>query len=79
MGTFEIVLKRVWPDWSTFTPVGAPMGFSGDFSIVGASVPSAQVLSAAVGCRFSKTSATGLSATGGWEEDFLGSTMCPHY
>src|SRR6266446_1898513 len=65
MGTPEIVVKRAFPCSSRFVPVGAPIGFSGVFSSVGASVFSAQSFSAAVGCRPSKTSAIGLSATFG--------------
>src|SRR5258708_35264346 len=44
-------------------PVGAPIGFSGDFSNVLASVVSAQRFSESDGWRPSKTSAIGLSAT----------------
>src|SRR5271166_2440500 len=65
MGTPEIVVKRAWPCSSRLVPVGAPMGRSGDFSSVGASVFSAQFFSASEGWRFSKMSATGLSATDG--------------
>src|SRR5208282_4800876 len=65
MGTPEIVVKRARPCSSIFTPVGAPMGRSGAFSIVGARVFSAQSFSAVEGWRFSKTSAMGLSATCG--------------
>src|SRR5579862_9312468 len=62
MGTFEIVLKRAWLCSSRFVPVGAPIGFSGAFSSVGASVFSAQAFSDGDGLRSSKTSETGLSA-----------------
>src|ERR1700739_4222365 len=65
MGTPEIVVKRARPCSSRFTPVGAPIGRSGFFSIVGAKVFSAQFFSASEGWRFSKTSAIGLSATCG--------------
>src|ERR1700685_917223 len=61
-GTPEMVVKRSWPCASRFTPVGAPMGRSGDFSSVGASVFSAHCFSDSEGWRFSKTSAIGLSA-----------------
>src|SRR3979411_1401792 len=44
-------------------PVAAPIGFSGAFSNVLASVVSAQRFSESDGCRPSKTSAIGLSAT----------------
>src|SRR6267154_6399908 len=44
-------------------PVAAPIGFSGDFSSVLASVVSAQRFSESDGWRPSKTSAIGLSAT----------------
>jgi len=40
-GAFEIVLNRAWPCSSRLVPVAAPIGFSGDFSSVGASVFSA--------------------------------------
>ena len=60
MGTPEMVVKRAWPCSSTLTPVGAPMGRSGDFSSVGANVFSAHFFSAAEGWRFSKTSTMGL-------------------
>src|ERR1700728_1570974 len=70
MGTPEIVVKRARPCSSTLMPVGAPMGCSGAFSMVGASVFSAQFFSAAEGWRFSKTSATGLSATCGLDGFF---------
>src|SRR6266581_2643080 len=66
MGTPEIVVKRACPCSSRFTPVGAPIGRSGDFSSVGASVFSAHFFSASEGCRPSNTSAIGLSATCGF-------------
>src|ERR1035438_9970221 len=65
MGTPETVVKRACPCSSTFMPVGAPIGRSGAFSRVGASVFSAQFFSASEERRFSKTSATGFSATCG--------------
>src|ERR1700722_5766276 len=65
MGTPEMVVKGACPCSSTFTPVGAPIGRSGAFSRVGASVFSAQFFSASEERRFSKTSATGFSATRG--------------
>src|SRR5579863_9927021 len=71
-GTPEIVVKRARPCSSRLTPVGAPIGFSGDFSSVGASVSSAHFFSCAEGWRFSKTSATGLSATCGLDGFFSG-------
>src|ERR1700722_17657785 len=58
-----MVVKRAWPCSSRFVPVGAPIGRSGDFSTVGDSFFLAQLFSASEGCRFSKTSAIGLSAT----------------
>ena len=42
---FEIVLKRAWPCSSRLVPVGAPIGFSGALSSVGARVFSAQSFS----------------------------------
>src|SRR5208283_1199864 len=63
MGVFEMVLKRAWPWSSTLVPVGAPIGLSGAFSSVGASVFSAHSFSDAAGWRPSKTSLIGLSAT----------------
>src|SRR5271170_3928173 len=72
MGTPEMVVKRACPCSSRFTPVGAPIGCSGDFSRVGTSVFSAHVLSAAEGWRSSKTSAIGLSATCGLGGFFCG-------
>src|ERR1039458_7722034 len=62
MGTFEMVLKRARPCSSRLVPVGAPIGFSGALSSVGASVFSAQFSSDALGWRPSKTSEIGLSA-----------------
>src|SRR5947209_2384162 len=56
-------VKTALPCSSTFTPLGAPMGFSGDFSSAGASVSSAHFFSEAEGCRPSNISAAGLSAT----------------
>src|SRR5271156_1516701 len=70
MGTPEIVVKRACPCSSILIPVGDPLGRSGAFSIVGARVFSAQFFSASDGCRFSKTSATGLSATCGLDAFF---------
>src|SRR6266852_3813794 len=72
MGTPEIVVKRAFPCSSRFTPVGAPIGRSGDFSSVGASVFSAQFFSPSEGWRFSKTSAIGVSATCGFDGFFSG-------
>src|SRR5258706_8002451 len=72
MGTPEIVVKRACPCSSRFTPVGAPIGRSGFFSSVGASVFSAHCFSSGEGWRFSKTSATGLSATCGLVGFFSG-------
>src|SRR5580704_14026634 len=72
MGTPEIVVKRARPCSSRFTPVGTPIGRSGDFSRVGASVFSAHSFSAVEGWRLSKTSATGLSATCGLDGFFSG-------
>src|SRR5882762_5082975 len=66
MGTFEIVLKRAWPCSSMLVPVAAPMGFSGALSSVGSRVFSAHSFSGAEGCRPSKTSEIGLSATTGF-------------
>src|SRR6266404_1491040 len=58
-----MVLKRAWPCSSRLVPVGAPIGFSGALSSVGARVFSAQSFSDAAGWRPSKTSEIGLSAT----------------
>src|SRR5688572_3101199 len=58
-----MVVKRALPFSSRLTPLGAPTGFSGDFSSAGASVFSAQSFSDAEGWRPSKTSCTGDSAT----------------
>src|SRR5208283_5590554 len=58
-----MVLKRAWPCSSRLVPVGAPIGFSGDFSSVGASVFSAHSFSDDAGWRSSKTSEIGVSAT----------------
>src|SRR4051812_35142606 len=66
MGTPEIVVKRAWPCSSRFTPVGAPIGRSGAFSMVGARVFPAHFFSPSEGWRFSKTSAIGLSVTSGF-------------
>src|SRR5277367_7006779 len=71
MGKPEIVVKRAWPCSSRFTPLGAPIGRSGDFSSVGASVFSAHCCSSSAGWRFSNTSTRGLSATGGRSVDLL--------
>src|SRR5580658_5759498 len=57
-----MVLKRAWPCSSRLVPVGAPIGFSGALSRVGARVFSAQSFSDADGLRPSNTSETGLSA-----------------
>src|SRR5580700_6841548 len=65
MGTPEIVEKRACPFSSTLVPVGAPIGRSGAFSRVGASVFSAHCFSAWEGWRPSNTSAIGFSATCG--------------
>src|SRR5579872_1349080 len=48
------------------TPVGAPIGRSGDFSSVGARVFSAHCFSLSDGLRSSKTSEIRFSATGGF-------------
>src|SRR5208282_3324424 len=58
-----MLLKRAWPCASRFVPVGAPIGFSGALSSVGASVFSAHSFSDGAGWRPSKTSEIGLSAT----------------
>src|ERR1700677_3506822 len=58
-----MVLKRALPCASRLVPVGAPIGFSGAFSSVGANVCSAHACSEAAGWRASKTSAIGRSAT----------------
>src|SRR4051794_19882422 len=63
MGTPEILVKRARPLSSRLVPVGAPIGFSGDFSIVGSKVFSAQIFSGSEGWRSSLTSAIGESAT----------------
>src|SRR3954470_20678576 len=60
-----MVVNWAWPLSSTFTPVGAPMGRSGFFSSVLASVVSAHFFSDSDGWRSSKTSWIGDSATGG--------------
>src|SRR5580698_675040 len=78
MGTPEIVVKRACPCSSRFTPVGAPIGRSGDFSSVGARVFSAQSFSAAEGWRFLKTSTMGLSATCGLD-GFLSGMSTPEF
>ena len=57
-------MNRALPCSSTFTPVAAPIGFSGDFSSAGRSVFSAHCFSAGEGVRFSKTSAMGDGAGG---------------
>src|SRR5882757_1977959 len=71
-GTPEIVVKRACPCSPTFTPLGAPIGCSGDFSSVGASVFSAHFFSAAEGRRSSKMSLMGFSATCGLDGFFSG-------
>src|ERR1700688_4825615 len=71
-GTAEIVVKRARPCSSRLTPAAAPIGFSGDFSSVGASVSSAHFFSCAEGRRLSKTSVTGLSASCGLDGFFSG-------
>src|SRR5271169_6020607 len=59
-----MVVKRAWPCSSTLMPLAAPMGFSGAFSRVGASVFSAHCFSDSDGWRpFSRISVTGDSAT----------------
>src|SRR5713101_7822353 len=65
-----MVVKRAWPCSSRLMPVGAPIGFSGAFSRVGAKVFSAHAFSATEGWRPSKTSAIGLSATWGFDDFF---------
>src|SRR4051812_41415748 len=60
-----MVVKRALPFSSRFTPDAAPIGRSGFFSSAGASVFSAQSFSAVEGCRPSKTSLPGDSATPG--------------
>src|SRR5947209_19959980 len=62
MGTPLIVVNWAWPLSSRLIPVGAPIGFSGDFSSVLARVVSAQRFSESDGWRPSKTSAIGFSA-----------------
>src|SRR5579859_1166905 len=64
MGMPEIVVKRACPFSSTFTPVAAPIGFSGAFSKAGARVFSAHWRSSADGLRPSNTSAIGFCAVG---------------
>src|SRR5207244_1391157 len=71
MGTPEMVVKRAWPFSSRLTPVGSPMGRSGDFSSAGASVFSAHCFSPSEGWRFLKTSTTGESMVPG----FMGSAI----
>src|SRR5260370_23700515 len=71
MGTPETVVKRARPCSSTFTPLGAPIGFSGDFSRAGSSVFSAHCFSDSEGWRFSTTSEMGVSGT----NEFLLSAM----
>src|SRR5271169_4884404 len=57
-----MVVKRALPCSSRLTPVGAPIGFSGDFSSDGARVFSAHCCSDAEGWRpCSKRSLTGVS------------------
>src|SRR6266850_7778225 len=72
MGAFEIVLKRAWPCSSRLVPVAAPIGFSEALSSVGSRVFSAHSFSGAEGCRPSKTSEIGLSATAGFVTLALG-------
>src|ERR1700732_1734197 len=67
-----MVVKRARPCSSRLTPVGAPIGFSGVFSSVGARVFSAQAFSAREGRRPSKTSAMGFSTTCGLKGFFPG-------
>src|SRR5215813_4837650 len=63
MGTPLTVVNRALACSSTFTPLASPMGRSGAFSRVLASVVSAQRFSDSAGCRPSNTSAMGFSAT----------------
>src|SRR5215469_17300519 len=63
MGTPLTVVNRALACSSTFTPLASPMGRSGAFSRVLASVVSAQRFSDSAGRRPSKTSALGFSAT----------------
>src|SRR5258708_16102449 len=70
MGTPEMVVKRARPCSSRLMPVGAPIGFSGAFSRVGAKVFSAHAISATERWRPSKTSAIGLSTTWGFDDFF---------
>src|SRR5437764_13441704 len=65
MGTPEIVVNCARLCSSRFTPVGAPIGFSGAFSREGRSVFSAQRFSESDGWRLSVTSEIGLSETVG--------------
>src|SRR5215469_10916473 len=58
-----MVVKLALPFSSRFTPVAPPIGFSGFFSSVGASVFSAHCFSDSEGCRPSKISWIGDSAT----------------
>src|SRR5438270_11375543 len=60
----EILVKRARPLPSRLVPVGAPIGFSGEFSITGSKVFSAQSFSDSEGWRLSLTSAIGDSVTG---------------
>src|SRR5256885_17236961 len=53
------------------TPVGAPMGCSGDFSSAGARVFSAHCFSASEGWRSVKTSAIGDSTVAGFLESAI--------
>src|SRR5215471_6451007 len=59
-----MVENRARPCSSQLTPLGAPIGFSGDFSSVGSSVRSAHFFSASAGCRSRETSVIGLSGSG---------------
>src|ERR1035441_2721680 len=65
-----MVLKRACPCSSRFVPVEAPIGFSGAFSRVGASVFSAHAFSEAAGWRLSNRSEIGLSANVCCASDF---------
>src|ERR1700688_1440775 len=71
-GTPEIVVNRACPCSPRFTPVGAPIGCSGDFSIVRESVFYTHVFSASQRCLFSKPSAARRSAKWGLDGFFNG-------
>src|SRR3954453_21033760 len=62
MGTAGMVLKRPLPCSSRVVPGGAPLGFSGVFSRIGASVRSAHCCSEVEGWRPSTTSLIAESA-----------------